>query len=49
MGREEETELQSFVTLLITISGRTYGNIHIRKAELAYTDNSQGGDYQEHL
>jgi hypothetical protein len=49
MRREEEIEPQSFVTLLITISGRTYGNIHIRKAELANTDNSHGDDYQEHL
>jgi hypothetical protein len=45
----EETEPQQFVMLLGTLSGRTCGNMQIRKAELACTGSSHEGGDQEQL
>jgi len=45
----EEARPQQFVTLLVTLSGRTYGNIQIRKAEPACTGSSHEVGDQEQL
>ena len=45
----EETGPQQFVTLLGTLSGRTCGNMQIRKAEPACAGSSHEGGDQEQL